>query len=286
MRSEIMRILTVSLVSLAALSGCGGAGEDSELAPVEESQDELQTASKLVGDYTDGRGRYASLSLLQVSERGRKVNKFDAEQIVQCVRAPCPTIKLAGKWFARGSDLTLYPEGRDRMTFRVKLDEGKLTLKDSRGVDVAELTKAVPAPPGVEDILSRHRVPNMSVKIDQAEVDAQQRASGVTVKFKDALDKAVELFLTDREGLKGVLEGMEDDARSQCSGQTDLVRCIANSNETSVSLLKRSDESAPQGETAADGWVIVFFTGGFTDHGYYAVISKTQAGEGSIYNFN
>jgi hypothetical protein len=286
MRCAIMRILAVSVVSLAALSGCGGAGDDPELSPVEESQDELQTAAKLVGDYTEGRGRYASLSLLQVSERGRKVNKFEAEQIVQCVRAPCPTMKLAGKWFARGSDLTLYPEGRDRMTFRVKLDEGKLTLKDARGVDVAELTKAVPAPSGVEEILSRHRVPNMKVQIDQAEVDAQQRASGVMVKFKDALDKAVELFLTDEQGLKGNIQGMEDDVREQCSGQRDLVRCIANDPQTSVSLLKRSDESAPQGETAADGWVIVFFTSSFTDHGYYAVISKSQAGEASIYNFN
>jgi hypothetical protein len=38
--------------------------------------------------------------------------------------------------------------------------------------------------------------------------------------------------------------------------------------------------------TIRDGWVIVFFTSGFTDHGYYAVVSKTQAGEASIYNFN
>ena len=280
--------LAVMLSSPMLAAGCAADTSDDEIPAIDESTEDVVSASKLVGEYGEGRGRFASMALRQLTEGGRRTNRFEAQQIVQCVQAPCPTVAVSGKWFARSGSLTLYPEGQPRETYKVTLDGRKLSFTDARGVRVAELERRIPAPGGVTEALARHGVPRMKAEIEEVEVAAQEGAQGVEVKFPEAFDQALELFLSDTEGgLPSTVAEFEDDLREECGQGADLVRCLANSPSTSVRLQKRSDDTAPYGEGAEASWVIVFSLSHFTDHGYFAVVPKKHGGEAPyVYAFN
>ncbi len=265
------------------LVGCseGGSGID----PVEEGTAEVSAASKLVGSYKEGKGKLSSLTLAQPEVEGRKTNRYELEQFVQCVRAPCPTLTVKGKWFARGETITFYPDHGARETYRVALEGRTLSLADDDEVVVAELVRQIPAPTGIVETLAKYRVPEMRSEIDGNEVDAQERGRGIEVKFAEAFDTGVRLFLTQESGLAGTALEFEDDLREQCGDQTDLVRCLANSPRTSVSLMALR-ESAPGGESPRDAWILTFFVDDFTDHGYYAVVPKRRGEEPFVYAFN
>lgn len=276
--------ITLSLGTTPFLAGCA-VDEASEIVAVDEGTADLSAASKLLGEYGSGRGRYASLSLTQETVNGKRVNRFAAKQIVQCVKAPCPTLDVGGKWFAKDSTLTLYPTDAPRESYKFSQTGEKLTLKDAKGVAIAALEKVVPAAPNVASALKKHGVPNMSVEIDSAEVAKQSFAPGVKVKFDSALDKALDLFLTSDEALRGNVGEFEDDLKEECGAKADLVLCLANDSRTSIRLAKLGEDSAPYGETANEDWVFVFFVDDFTDHGYYAIVPK-DGGAASVYAFN
>jgi hypothetical protein len=273
---------SIVIVVAAAIGGCGS---DGSLDPIGEGNADVVSAQKLAGVYKDGEGQLSALNLAQVEVEGRKTNRYEAERIVQCVRAPCPTVTIKGKWFARDDTMTLYPDSGFRETYRVKLEGRKLALFDADDVLVAELTRQIPAPAGIQEILARHGVPEMRSEIDGNELDAQERAPGLEVKFSEAFDAAVKLFLTEESGLAGNAFEFEDELREECGDNADLVRCLANSPRTSVSLMKR-DETAPDGESPRSAWVITFFVDDFTDHGYYAIVPKKRGEAPYVYAFN
>jgi hypothetical protein len=288
-RSSFALFRTVLISSALVVGGSFAAGcaadTEEELSPVDEASADLVSVNKLLGRFEEGRGRYASLVFSQKLEAGRKVNRFEGKQVVQCVTAPCPQVDVSGKWFARSSTLSLYPENGPRETFKANIVENKLTLDNAQGVRVGELTKAIPAPNDVATALNKHGVPNMKVEIEQAEVALQASKPGVTVSFADAVDKAIELFLTEEDGLRGTTGEFAEDLAEECGGNTDLVRCLANAPRTSIRLQKLTDETAPYGDDAKDAWVFVFYVDDFTDHGYFSVIAKDGSGS-YAYSFN
>ncbi|MDF2695658.1 MAG: hypothetical protein K0S65_4041 [Labilithrix sp.] len=284
-RRSLVLFAALSFASVPFFAGCAADASDEEVAPVDEATDDVVSVSKLLGQYIEGQGRYASLSLSQVTENGRRTNRYEGKQIVQCTRAPCPTVAVHGKWFASKTSLTLYPEGQPRESYKAALDGTKLTLTNAQGVHIAELTKAVPAPNGVGAALQKHGVPNMRVEIDAAEIAKQASAPGVTVSFDAAIDQALELFLTDQGALRGTTDEFADDLQEECGANTDLVLCLANAPRTYIRLQKLEDETAPGGESANEAWVFVFFVEDFTDHGYFAVIDKKGQGA-HVYAFN
>jgi len=286
MRSSLLPVVLVALASFVpSITGCSADRSEAALTPIAEGTDDVVSASRLHGDYVDGQGRFASLSLARISEGGKTENRFEGAQIVQCVRAPCPTIAITGRWFASADVLTLYPEGAERETYRASLDGPKLTLSDGNGTAVAELIRARDADPSIATVLAKYGVPEMTVDIDQAEADAQATAPLVTVPFENAFDLAMKMFLEDEMGLSGMFMDLE--IPEPCAADpAKAAVCLANRRDTSVSLLTRADGGAPDGETAADTWIFSFHVGSFTDHAYYAVIEKHREEAHYIYNVN
>ena len=287
MSRSIASILLLSLAVAASplVSGCSGSADLEDLAPIDEATDDVVSVSKLLGSYSEGRGLYASISFTQTKVSGKKQNRFEAKRIVQCVTAPCPAVDVSGRWYTRSGTLSLYPEGGSTETYKTKLVDRTLTLSNKSGLEIAKLTKAIPAPTDVPAILAKHGVPKMRVEIDPNEVTNQASATGVTTKFAAALDKSLGLFLTEASALKGTANEFADDLQSEC-GSTDLVRCLANAPRTSVRLLGLSDDTAPHGESAAASWVFVFFVDDFTDHAYFAVVPKKGNEAAYVYAFN
>ncbi len=275
-----MTLRSIALCAALALgsslvTGCAADTTD-EIAAVDEATADLSSVSKLLGQYAEGSGRYASLSLTQVTENGKRVNRYVGKQVVQCVRAPCPQVDVGGRWFASASSLTLYPNGQPRESYKVKLEGTKLTLSNAQGVSIAELNKVVAAPPEIASALQRHGVPNMKVDIDPAEIAAQAAEAGELMPFATALDSALEMFLTDDAALKGTTQEFADSLTEECGSNTDLVRCLANSPRTKIHLMTRASDGAPEGESVSDAWIFEFFVDDFTDHGYYAIVPKTD----------
>jgi hypothetical protein len=285
------RFLPVAFASLSIvavpLSGCSAGSEESSLTPVAEGTDDITAASKLVGDYEDGRGRFASLNLQQIGEAGKPANVFTSEVIVQCVMAPCPTLTVKGKWFASSDVLTLYPEGRERETYRAVLDGQTLTLSDDAGLAIARLVKARAVNPVIAEVLSKYGVPKMTSTIVASEIDRQAAEEGVTKPFAEAFDEAVKMFLEDEMGLSGMIGGLEDGVPEECGEDlTKATLCMANRADTHVNLMPLDGTTPPEGESARAAWIIEFSVGSFTDHGYYAIIDKRGAQGSYMYSFN
>jgi hypothetical protein len=277
--------LVVLMSLLPAAAGCAADTAD-EIAAIDESTADVVSVSKLIGRYESGTGRFASLTFSQVAEGGRRSNRYEGKQIVQCTRAPCPTTAVSGKWFAAGSSLTLYPTNQPRESYKATLSGTSLLLEDAAGTDIAELTKVIPAAGGIAEALAKHGVPNMTSEIDEAEADKQGAAPGVVVSFADALDKALEMFLTDESALRGNVAEFEDDLREECGAAADLVLCLANAPRTTIRLMTLEGDTAPWGDDPKEAWVFEFFVDDFTDHGYYAVIPKNGDAGAHVYAFN
>jgi hypothetical protein len=273
-----------SIVVALAVS-VGGCAEQSALEDITEGSDDVVSAAQLAGSYSDGKGRLATLSLLQVRSEGRTTNQYEAERIVQCARPPCPTVTVKGKWFTRDGVLTFFPDGGGSETFRTTLLDRTLSLFDGNGVLVTQLTRQLPSPEGIAASLAKHGVPQMRTEIDDNEVNAQARRPGVEVAFREAFDLALELFLTDESALLANALHFEEDLRDECGMKADLVRCLANAPRTSVSLMPRG-ETAPFGESPDEAWVITFFVDDFTDHGYFAIVPQKRDQAPHIYAFN
>lgn len=264
------------------LLGCSATAADDSIAPVDEASADVVSVSNLIGEYRDGRGRFASLTLSQATEGGKKTNQFQAEVIVQCVTAPCPTQPMKGKWFARQKSLTLYPESGSSETYSAELANSKLTLENARGTQIGELTKVGSAGPSeYGDILSKHGVPRMSVNIDPAEV-ARQPGS---VPFAQVFEQALGLFLGDPEGLPQNTEVFADELSDRCPDQ-DFSLCLANDPGARVTLRSVDEGRAPQSEDPKNAWILEFFVDHFTDHVYYVVVDKKGKEPAYIYAFN
>jgi len=276
------------LLSVAVLAGCGADSQsDDDFAPIADGSDDITAASKLVGDYDKGAGRFVSLSLTQIVEAGKTKNVFVGQVQVQCVRAPCPTHALKGKWFARNKTVTFYPEKAAAETYVASLADGKLTLKDSKGVAIAELTKKLPLVAGVAEALKKHGVEKLETTIDAPEVDAQGK--GATTPFAKAVDTAIDLFLSDESGISGYASEIDASDLSDlgCKGKTgrELSKCVTNANGATMRLMKRSDSGPPEDGSVSADWVFEF-SDGATDYGYYAIIPKKGSEKPYIYNFN
>jgi hypothetical protein len=285
LRLACKKVMIASALAVA-LSACGGAsgGADDDLAPVGESSDDITAAARLAGDYDQGQGRFASLSLVRTSVGGKLRNSFTAESVVMCVRAPCPTVPLHGRWFARGATLSLYPEGNPAETYRAKLDGDALTLSDAHGTAIASLTKRLPMPDGVAEALAKYGVEKMRVSIDAAEVEAQGK--GAKVPFASAVDSALDLFLTDEAGISGFTSELEPEEADEmgCGGKKNLAlaKCVTNSGG-SISLMARG-ESPPDEGSVDEAWIFEL-SDGQTDYGYYAIVPK-NGDDAWIYAFN
>jgi hypothetical protein len=145
------RFATCSLtfaLSLAALglAACRGSAADDAADPLTESADFLSAGSDVVGRYADGTGDFESMSLAQVLEGEKLVNRYEAKQRVTCFRAPCLPIDAAGRWAVRGSKLTLVPDALPSTSYEMKLTDTTLTLLDDRGVERASLKRVMPPP--------------------------------------------------------------------------------------------------------------------------------------------
>lgn len=285
----MMKVVRLGLVAVVLSAvGCASPSADpDDLAPVGEGDGEMTSVSALVGSYGEGKGRFASLVLAQTTEGGTRRNTFEAEQIVQCVRAPCPTVNVKGRWFARGTTLSLYPEGDAALTFRTKIQGDSLVLSDKNGTAIAELVKQPAAVPGVAEALAKYGVSKMKVKIEPSEVNAQAGAPGVTKKFAEAVDTAVSLFLHDAESGLASWVAEQDPADLEACGREPAgekrVACVANTG-ASVRLLGRSESPPGEGDVATE-WVLVF-SDGRSDYGYFAIVPKKGNGAASIYAFN
>jgi len=284
-----MRRVLLAAASLVLVAACAGSSSDGDdaLAPVAEGTNDITASSKLAGDYADGKGHFASLSLARKIVSGKTQNAFAAKVIVQCVRAPCPAIDMKGRWFAHGTTLTLYPENESAVSYTAKLDGTTLTLSDSHHTALAELTKQAAIPKSVTDALAKYGATKMKTTIAQADIDAQSSPAS-KVSFASAVDTAVKMFLTDEAALPGYIPDMDADEIAQlgCKSATkaDMPKCIANAAGASIRLMAK-DESPPEDGDVAKDWVFEL-SDGMSDYGYYAVIPRDGAGEPQIYSFN
>lgn len=277
-------------VAAAVLAvACSSSSASEDLDPVDEATADVVSASKLVGEYHQGRGRFATLSLQRNRENGRLVNRFEAQRFLQCAETTCPTVTVKGRWFARGSSFSLYPENEPRETYRASLaqEDEKLTLSNAQGVKIVELVRKPVLSAEIEQILAEKGIPKMTVDISAPDLAAQSATPGVEVPFGEAFRTSIDLFLHDEAALSSTVAEFEDEVREHCGAEVDLVLCIANSPDSSVYLHKIGDETAPDGESAEDAWVFSFFAGNLTDHGYFAIVPKKRSGGGAyIYAFN
>jgi len=135
----------MALAAIVATGGCGAGVADDETISGEEfvsEGDALTAAEKaLVGTWSGTSGAYRKLAFTSTK-------RYTGEQIVYCVRAPCPPVKVSGTWSLPSSGkLTLAQSSPGRSTFRYaySISGGtKLTIKDpaAHGLIVARLTKA------------------------------------------------------------------------------------------------------------------------------------------------
>lgn len=278
------------LLLCAACSGSvlGCAGQDTQSDEVEAvAQDDVTSVAALVGSYQKGRGIFAVLDLTQVEEGGKKKNRFTADRVEQCASASCPSETVRGSWFARAGRITFYYDDGEQLSAYVRLDERELTLKNARGTVIASLEKAIDGAPGLDAVLARYGVPEMTVEITEEQIAEHGEAK---VGFHEAFDAAVDLFVNDGEGLSGVAGEMSlEDFAPYCGERAPAsfgegVLCIANRSSTVVRLYAPDADTPPGGDSPSESWVFEFFAD-FSDHGYYAVIAK-DGSSASIYAFN
>lgn len=282
--------LALALVALAAtVPACAAASDDSAGdVDVEAIADEL-TSAQIAGEYQQGRGMFTNLSLKRERANGRLRNTFEADEVVVCVRAPCPVIHLTGKWYAARDFLQLSPEGQPRRVFKTKLTSGKyLSLSNASGVEMAKLTKVQPRTGGVDAILAAHGVPRISLDLPADEATRQAAAHPSTVGFEAALDKALTSFLQDGddpESPLGLVSDIDDDDPCKKATDRETVKCFLNDPRTELGMLKMG-ESAEHGESVGDYWIFTVYIDHLSDHGHWAIVDRKGAEATYNYGFN
>lgn len=277
-------VLSALVVSLSACAATTDEADNGGDVDVESVADELK-ASAIAGEYQLGQGMFTNLSLRRERQAGHLRNFFDADQVVQCVRAPCPTVHLSGKWYAARNFLQLSPEGQPRIVFKAKLAGKSLTLSNSQGIELAKLTKVEPRTGGIDALLAAKGIPRISVDLPADEAARQGAAHPSAVAFEAALDKALESFLTDADDPESPLGLVSDlDADDACKKATDAesLRCFLDTPSAELGMLKMG-ESAEYGEKVQDAWIFTLSIPHQSDHGHWAIVDR--AGNAATYNY-
>lgn len=285
-RSLPAALFTV-LVSSAWLAGCGAPEGGAPADGASEEEMVASAAARLAGTYVGDAGMLARLELRVVESPGaKKAYRFTAEQRVQCVKAPCPTIALEGTWFANATVLALRPTKSRTLDTRYVLSGETLSLTDkASGAVVAELEKQTPRDAVIAAALESMGLGAMKVDIDMSEVEAQQKAFPGKVSFDAALRAALESFVhdgDDPESPLGLVEGYDDP--ELCGGGTHQAQlmCLMNDASTTLGLVHRG-ESAEHGEEPKDAWIFTLSLDKLSDHGHWAVVDR--AGVEATYNY-
>lgn len=284
---SFMRSFPLAVTLFAALSAaaCAAPTDAAEGEPdVEATADEL-SASQLAGEYQLGRGMFRTLSLKRERDGGRTKNTFTAEQVVVCVRAPCPVITLTGKWYAARDFLQLSPDTSPRVVFKTKLAGKELTLSNAQGVELAKLTKVQPRSAAVAAMLASRGIGKISLDFPDGEADRQAAAHPGSVSFEAALEKALDSFLTDSDDPESPLGLVSDiDSDDSCKRRTDqaTLKCYLDDPQAELGMLRLGD-SAEHGEKVSDYWIFTVSLPHLSDHGHWAIVDRK--GREATYNY-
>lgn len=282
-------VLSSLFASIAALSGCS-APQGSAADSASEEEMVASAASRLAGVYTGDAGMFARLELTIAKSPGAKTAyRFQAEQRVQCVKAPCPTIPLSGTWFANATVLALRPAQGRTIDTRYVLSGATLSLTDkASGATVAELAKETPRDAVIAAALESMGLGAMKVDIDMSEVDAQEKAFPGKVSFDAALRAALDSFAhdgDDPESPLGLVEGYDDPELCGGGSHQAQLMCLMNDASTTLGLIHRG-ESAENGEEPKDAWIFTLSLDNLSDHGHWAVVDRKGVEATYNYGFN
>lgn len=289
-----MKFTQTSLLSallLVVAQGCASP----EVVDSQEavSSEDALTSFQLVGEYSEGEGRFSDLSLRREKLAGRDVQRYTLKQVVQCIAAPCNPVVTNGTWFANGSTLILSQDKGGRAEFGVALESGnsRLVLSDKRTKSViARLYKPASADSMIGKVLAAKGLSKLRVKFREADAEAQQKAFGGTVNFQRAFGAALDAYLASPNSVRGSVEQQLSDLRSDgdaCALSTTLAstKCFLNRPGSTLNLLGAGSE-APQGENTKESWVFELSVPSLSDEGHYAVIGRKGSGKADVYSFN
>lgn len=282
----LRHLLALALAAAPLVVGCA-ASSDETTSPESEAEDEI-TASQLTGDYGQGRGLYTRLELTRVKEGGRWRNVFEADQVVACVRAPCPAIHVSGSWFASKTFLRLYPQGQPSIAFTAKLTNKTLSLKDAQGHELAVLQRVVAPASNIAAMLAARGISKITVDLPATEAARQAEKHPSAVSFEAALEKALDSFLNDGddpESPLGIASEVDSDDACHRSTPKATLECFLNDPEATLGMLEVG-QSAEHGEKVSDAWIFTVYIGKLSDHGHWAVVDRKGVEATYNYGFN
>lgn len=289
--ARLVSAVSILAASLTCMAGC--AADSSDPAPddpMAEAELTRSAGTKLLGVYEDGQGMFARLELRRIEKRGAATRyEFSAEQVVMCVRAPCPTQHLEGTWYAGATVLALTPTTAPRLDLRYVLRGAKLEITNSKKTSVlASLEKKAATNSTVAGIMGSFGLTKTKIELPQTEIDKQARQLPSEVAFDAALRSGLESFLeddSDPESPLGLVADVDADDPCHRSTKKATLKCFVDSPDATIGMLKVG-ESAEQGEKTADAWIFTMYLGNLSDHGHWAIVDRKGVAATYNYGFN
>jgi len=165
------------------------------------------------------------------------------------------------------------------------MEEATDTVQEVSGDAEQDLQSAVSA------ILQDHGIPQMTVLVDETEIDAQALAYPGPVTFLQALDSVIVSFMTDDadpECPLNILMDVELVAPCDQSNVGERLRCYMNMPTTTLQLVTREGQPWPpeEAEPIAENWVFFLSLSEFSDVLHWGIVDRAGVNPTYNYGFN